>query len=79
MKFIKHEDLCAIIPCICDKASWSLSDFEKLLNKFGDDWYIDDGAWQCVEKNENMEAFRQKSKVKNDTTLKKNKENDIYD
>lgn len=64
MKFIEHEDLCAIIPCIHDMPSWSLSDFEKLLNMFGDDWYIDDGEWQCVKKNENMEALRQKSKEK---------------
>lgn len=66
MKFINHEDLCAIIPRICDKPSWSLSDFEKLLNKFGDDWYAEGGVWECVEKNKTMEAFRQKLEEKRD-------------
>lgn len=50
---------------ICHRGVYQI--LRKLLNKFGDDWYIDDGAWQCVKKNENMEAFRQKLKVKNDT------------
>ena len=67
MKFIKHEDLCTIVPCICNMPSWSLSDFEKLLNTFGDNWYAEGGVWECVEKNKNMEAFRQKMEAKNDT------------
>lgn len=45
---------------------------------FGDDWYIDDGAWQCVEKNKNMEALRQKLKTKNEAAenYSKNKKNE---
>lgn len=66
MKFIKYEDLCTILlQAEGTSSSWGLSDFEKLLDMFGDDWYIDDGEWQCVEKNKNMEALRQKMKVEN--------------
>lgn len=51
---------------------------KKLLDMFGDDWYIDDGAWQCVEKNKNMEALRQKLKTKNEAAenYSKNKKNE---
>lgn len=31
------------------------------MNTFGDDWYAEGGVWECVKKNGNMEAFRQKS------------------
>lgn len=78
MKFIEHEDLCTIILCIHDMPSWSLSDFEKLLNKFGDDWYAEGGVWECIEKNKNIEALRQKLKTKNKAAknYSKNKENE---
>lgn len=60
MKFISHKDLCLIIPHIGDVESWNLSTFEKLLNKFGDDWYAEGGRWELVEENEEMKAFRER-------------------
>lgn len=59
MKFIEHEDLCAIISHTCDTPSWNLSDFEKLLDKFGDDWYAEGGVWECVSKSKEMEKFKE--------------------
>lgn len=79
MKFIEYEDLCTIFLQAKDTSStWGISDFKKLLDMFGDDWYIDDGAWQCVEKNKNMEALRQKLKTKNEAAenYSKNKKNE---
>ena len=67
MKFIKHKDLCNIIQRIYDQPSWCLSDFEKLLCKFGDDWYVEGNEWECVEENKTMKTLRQKWEVENDT------------
>lgn len=60
MKFISHKDLCLIIPHIGDVESWNLSTFEKLLNKFGDDWYAEGGVWERTEENKEMKAIREK-------------------
>lgn len=58
MKVISKEDLMIIIPMISDIKSYSMDDFEKVLNLFGDDWYIRDGCFQLTKENERMREIR---------------------
>lgn len=56
MKVISKEDLIILIPLISDRNSYSLDDFELLLNRFGDDYFFVDGRF--VKTTENGEMVR---------------------
>ena len=59
MKCIKHSDLCLLIPLFKDQHIWDLSDFERLLNKYGDDWYAEGEQWELVTENKRMKEIRE--------------------
>lgn len=40
MKFISKSDLLIILPLIADRDSFFLDDFEKILDRFGDEGFI---------------------------------------
>lgn len=58
MKIISKENLIILIPLISDRNSYSLDDFELLLNKFGDDYFIEDGQFVKTTENEEMARIR---------------------
>lgn len=62
MKVISKEDLIILIPLISDCNSYSLDDFELLLNKFGDDYFIEDGQFVKTTENEEMAHIRKEAK-----------------
>lgn len=59
MKVISKEDLLLVIPLITNRNSFDLSDFEELLDRFGDDCFIVDGELQVTNKNETMRQIRE--------------------
>ena len=59
MKCINHKDLCLLIPFVKDMPSWDLSNFEDLLEKFGDDWYAEGERWELVTENKRMKEIRE--------------------
>lgn len=59
MKSISHKDLCMLIPLFTNMESWELSDFESLLDKYGDDWYAEGERWELVTENKRMKEIRE--------------------
>lgn len=59
MKIISKEDLLILIPLINDRNSFSADDFDLLLERFGDDYYIEDGEFRLCVANKEMDAIRQ--------------------
>ena len=60
MKVISKDDLIILINLISDLDSYSLDDFERLLNKFGDDYFIEGGLFVKTTENEDMAYIRKK-------------------
>ena len=58
MKVIKHEDLKLLIPLVTDCPTWSINDFKKLLDRFGSDYFIEDGEFVETGINEEMAQIR---------------------
>lgn len=58
MKIIsKFEDL-LLMMVNSSTPSYALSDFEMILNAFGDDWHMEGGTFIRVTENENMAELR---------------------
>lgn len=58
MKVIKHEDLKLLIPLVSDCPTWDIDDFKKLLDRFGSDYFIEDGEFVEVTTNAEMAQIR---------------------
>lgn len=64
MKCIAKTNLQALLTTI-PYMTLDIDDFQKLLEKYGDDWFIVDGHWELCERNKNMVALL-KEAMKND-------------
>lgn len=60
MKIISKDDLLLLIPLINDRDSYSMDDFETLLDRFGDDWFMEDGRFTKTTENKEMIKIRNK-------------------
>lgn len=58
MKIISKEDLLLIIPMINDRESFDMEDFELILDRFGDDYFVEDGIFQKVRESKEMKQIR---------------------
>lgn len=58
MKILAKEDLITLMSLTQDRDSYSLRDFERLLGRFGDDYFIVDGRWKKTSENEEMANIR---------------------
>lgn len=58
MKVIKHEDLKLLIPLVTDCPTWDIDDFKQLLDRFGSDYFIEDGEFVETTTNEEMAQIR---------------------
>lgn len=58
MKLISKEDLLLLIPLINDRDSFSLDDFKLILDRFGDDWFVEDGRFTKTTENKEMIQIR---------------------
>jgi hypothetical protein len=58
MKVISKEDLLLIIPMINDREEFSINDFELILERFGDEWFVHDGIFQRSKESEEMKQIR---------------------
>ena len=63
MKAISKRDLLTIIPMINDREDFDIDDFELLLERFGDEWYVRDGVYQLCKENEEMKQIRSNRQV----------------
>lgn len=62
MKIISKENLLLILPVISDRDSFDLYDFDQILERFGDDYFVVDGQLKMTKKNEMIEKLRKDSK-----------------
>ena len=62
MKIISKENLLLILPMISDRDSFTLDDFEQILERFGDDYFVFDGQLKMTKKNEMIKKLRKDSK-----------------
>lgn len=58
MKIINKQDLLLLIPMINDRTSFDLEDFELILERFGDDYFVKDGQFQLISENVEMKQIR---------------------
>lgn len=58
MKIISKENLLLILPMISDRDSFDLYDFEQILERFGDDYFVVDGQLQRTKENETVKKLR---------------------
>lgn len=58
MKAISKSDLMILIPLIDDRESFDIDDFETILDRFGDDYFVCDGEFKKTSKNKEMEDIR---------------------
>lgn len=63
MKIINKEDLVLLIPLITDRNCYSLATFELLLDRFGDDYFIEDGEFIKTKENEEMARIRERFSI----------------
>jgi len=61
MKIISKENLLLILPMISNRDSFGLDDFEQILERFGDDYFVVDGQLQKTKENEIIERLRKDS------------------
>ena len=61
MQLISKQDLLILIPLIGDRDSFSSEDFELILDRFGDEWFMYDGVFKCITKNEEMAKIRKEN------------------
>lgn len=67
MKVISKSDLMILISLIGDRDSFDIDDFEKILDRFGDDYFICDGEFKKTRENKEMAEIVQKiRRVKNE-------------
>lgn len=58
MKIISKENLLLILPMISDRDSFGLDDFEQILERFGDDYFVVDGQLQRTKENKTVKKLR---------------------
>ena len=58
MKSISKSDLLIIIPLIDGRESFDIDDFELILDRFGDDYFVVDGELQKTDESEEMAEIR---------------------
>lgn len=65
MNLISKEDLQIVIDnCFPDGYTFNFDDFDTLLEKYGDEWYMVDWKFSLVEKSEPMIKLKEKVNMK---------------
>ena len=62
MKVINKEDLLLLLSN-CKEDTFDEDDLKSLLNRYGDDWFVQDGEFRCTHKSKRMQNLRCKEKV----------------
>ena len=89
MKAINKDDLIIVLNAIKDRSSLDLDDLETILDRFGDEYFVEDGEFVRTTENQemaavrNVEEFRPASKIIEEQEehikgLKKNVEDLMY-
>lgn len=69
MKAINKDDLIIVLSAIKDRSTLDLDDLETILDRFGDEYFVEDGEFVKTTENQemaavrNVEEFRPASKI----------------
>ena len=69
MKAINKDDLIIVLNAIKDRSTLDLDDLETILDRFGDEYFVEDGEFVKATENQemaavrNVEEFRPASKI----------------
>ena len=69
MKAISKDDLIIVLNAVKDRSTLDLDDLETILDRFGDDYFVEDGEFVKTTENQemaavrNVEEFRPASKI----------------
>ena len=69
MKAINRDDLIIVLTAIKDRSTLDLDDLETILDRFGDEYFVEDGEFVKTTENQemaavrNVEEFRPASKI----------------
>ena len=69
MKAINKDDLIIVLNAIKDRSTLDLDDLETILDRFGDEYFVEDGEFVKTTENQemvavrNVEEFRPASKI----------------
>ena len=69
MKAISKDDLIIVLNAIKDRSTLDLDDLETILDRFGDEYFVEDGEFVKTTENQemaavrNVEEFRPASKI----------------
>lgn len=58
MKAINKDDLIIVLNAVKDRSTLNLDDLKALLDKFGDEYFVEDGKFVRTTENESMTAVR---------------------
>ena len=58
MKAINKNDLIIVLKAIKDRSTLDLDDLETILDRFGDEYFVEDGEFVKTTENQEMAAFR---------------------
>ena len=58
MKAINKDDLIIVLNAVKDRSTLDLDDLKTLLDEFGDEYFIEDGAFVKTTENQEMAAVR---------------------
>ena len=61
MKMMPKDDLIKLLKDYILYKIIDLDDLERIMEEFGDDWYIIDGEWKLCKKNETREIWLNKN------------------
>lgn len=65
MYLISKKDLQIVIDnCFPDGYMFGFDNFDALLEEYGEEWFMVDGQFRCVNKNEPMEKLKEKVGMK---------------
>lgn len=59
MKVISRKDLILLLPLLKSQKSFSIDDFERLLDIFGDDYFAEGGKLEKTTESEEMAKLRE--------------------
>ena len=59
MKVIHKNDLMLLISLINDREAFDIDDFNLILERFGDDYFVVDGQFQKTKSNKEMHKIRE--------------------
>ena len=58
MKAINKDDLIIILNAVKDRSTLDLDDLETILDRFGDEYFVEDGEFVKTTENQEMAALR---------------------